>query len=327
MAEIVLGIGTSHSPILSMEPAAWVVRAQTDGSVRKLIDNAGRMVSYDELLAAADPKLEGEIAEDKLQARHAANQRGIATIRDALYAAKPDVLIMFGDDHMEVYHHDNMPSLGIYTGETIKYTPNRVTKWPYAPELRTSLWYPTEDSDYPVAAPLARRLAEDLCEKGFDMAYSQKYQAGVGMSHSFAYVYHRLLTKGLIPTIPIHLNTYFPPNQVTPRRCYELGRAIRASVESWDPKLRVAILGSGGLSHFVIDEALDRQLLDALGARDPRRYEALPRHRLNSGNSELRMWVAAAGAVDHMRFNFIDYIPCYRSPAGTGCGIAFVTWH
>jgi arginyl-tRNA synthetase len=102
MAEIVLGIGTSHSPILSMEPVAWVVRAQTDGSVRKLIDNAGRMVSYDELLAAADPKLEGEIAEDKLQARHAANQRGIAAIREALYAAKPDVLIMFGDDHMEV---------------------------------------------------------------------------------------------------------------------------------------------------------------------------------------------------------------------------------
>ena len=327
MAEIVLGIGTSHSPILSMEPKAWVVRAQTDGSVRKLLDNAGRQVSYDELLAAADPKLQDEIADDKLQARHAANQRGIEQLRKALYAAKPDVLIMFGDDHFEVYQHDNMPSVGIYTGERIRYSPNRVTKWPYAPELRTDLWYPTADAEYSIAAPLARSLVEDLCEKGFDLAYSQLYQAGVGMSHSFAFVYHRLLTEGAIPTIPIHLNTYFPPNQVTPRRCYELGRTIRAAVESWDPQLRVAILGSGGLSHFVIDQALDRQLLDALGTRDARRYEALPRHRLNSGNSELRMWIAAAGAVDHMRLNVIDYIPCYRSAAGTGCGIAFVTWH
>src|SRR5262245_55021498 len=123
MAEIVLGIGTSHSPILSMEPQAWVVRAQTDGSVRKLLDKSGRQVSYDELLAAADPKLQDEIAEDMLQARHAANQRGIEQVRKALYAAKPDVLIMFGDDHFEVYQHDNMPSVGIYTGEKIHYTP------------------------------------------------------------------------------------------------------------------------------------------------------------------------------------------------------------
>ncbi len=326
MAEIVLGIGTSHSPILSMEPNAWVVRAQTDGSVRKLIDNEGRQVSYDELLAAADPKLQDEISEDKLQARHAANQRGIDRVRKALYAAKPDVLIMFGDDHFEVYQHENMPSVAIYTGEKIRYSPNRVTKWSYAPELKTDLGYPTTDSEYDIAAPLARRLVSELCDRGFDLAYSQLYQPGVGMSHSFAYVYHRLLTEGPIPTIPVHLNTYFPPNQVTPRRCYELGQAIRDAVKGWDPKLRVAILGSGGLSHFVIDQALDRQLLDALGKRDLHRYEALPRHRMNSGNSELRMWIAAAGAVDHMNLNFIDYIPCYRSPAGTGCGIAFVTW-
>ena len=327
MAEIVLGIGTSHSPILSMEPAAWLVRAQGDGPVRKLFDKSGRQISYAQLLAGADPRLQDEIADDKMQARHAANQRGIEKVSAALYAAKPDVLIMFGDDHFEVYQHENMPSVGIYTGETIRYSPNRITKWPYAPELRTDLWYPVDDTDYPVAAPLARRLVEDLCDKGFDIAYSQSYPAGIGMSHAYAYVYHRLLTEAPIPTIPVHLNTYFPPNQVTPRRCYQLGRAIRAAVEAWEPHLRVAILGSGGLSHFIVDEALDHQLLEALGARDMSRYEALPRHRLISGSSELRMWIAAAGAADHMRLNVIDYIPCYRSAGGTGCGIAFATWN
>ena len=47
---------------------------------------------------------------------------------------------------------------------------------------------------------------------------------------------------------------------------------------------------------------------------------------LNSGNSEIRNWIAAAGAAEHLTARALDYVPCYRSPAGTGCGMGFVAW-
>jgi 3-O-methylgallate 3,4-dioxygenase len=47
---------------------------------------------------------------------------------------------------------------------------------------------------------------------------------------------------------------------------------------------------------------------------------------LNSGTSEIRNWIATAGAVEHLDMKLIDYVPCYRSPAGTGCAMGFAEW-
>jgi chromosome segregation ATPase len=88
----------------------------------------------------------------------------------------------------------------------------------------------------------------------------------------------------------------------------------------------VGVLGSGGLSHFVVDEALDRHVLDILARRDADAVAALPLDRLNSGNSEIRNWIAAAGALEGLTMRLVDYVPCYRSEAGTGCGMAFAVW-
>ena len=88
----------------------------------------------------------------------------------------------------------------------------------------------------------------------------------------------------------------------------------------------MAVIGSGGLSHFIIDEALDQQVIKALQSKDAEAVYALPRQRLNSGTSEIRNWIAAAGAVEHLPMTLIDYVPCYRSPAGTGCAMGFAQW-
>jgi predicted class III extradiol MEMO1 family dioxygenase len=101
---------------------------------------------------------------------------------------------------------------------------------------------------------------------------------------------------------------------------------VRGAIESWKSNARVAVIASGGLSHFVIDEELDRQILKALQAKDADALCSLPRGRLNSGTSEIRNWIAAAGAVEHLPMTLIDYVPCYRSPAGTGCAMAFAQW-
>jgi len=122
------------------------------------------------------------------------------------------------------------------------------------------------------------------------------------------------------------LNTYYPPNQPTPKRCYQLGRAMRQAISAWPTDQRVGIVASGGLSHFVVDETLDRHVLDILARKDAAAIGALPTDQLESGNSEIRNWIAAAGALEHLDMKLVDYLPYYRSEAGTGLGTAFAVW-
>jgi 3-O-methylgallate 3,4-dioxygenase len=130
-----------------------------------------------------------------------------------------------------------------------------------------------------------------------------------------------------VPIVPVMLNTYYPPNQPTPRRCYQLGQAIRSAVGSWGDGQRVALMASGGLSHIVIDEPLDQQLLDALRAKDRQALFSFPRALLKGGTSEALNWIAVAGGTEHLNMTLIDYIPGYRTPPSTGCAMAFAYWN
>ena len=105
--------------------------------------------------------------------------------------------------------------------------------------------------DYPVHADLAMHLIERLMDDGFDIAGSQRLPEGEGEGHAIAYVHRRVMdaTKP-VPVVPVFLNTYFPPNQPRPRRCYEFGQAVRKAVESFPGNLRVGVLASGGLEPF-----------------------------------------------------------------------------
>jgi hypothetical protein len=86
------------------------------------------------------------------------------------------------------------------------------------------------------------------------------------------------------------------------------------------------MMASGGLSHVIMDEPLDRLVIDALERKDVQALRCLPRKQLVGGTSEILNWVAVAGAMAPEPFHLIDYVPGYRSPAGTGCGMAFAFW-
>jgi AmmeMemoRadiSam system protein B len=146
------------------------------------------------------------------------------------------------------------------------------------------------------------------------------------MGHAFSFVYRRILNNRPIPTVPIMLNTYYPPNQPSAERCYALGKALRQAIDDWHSDARVAIIASGGLSHFVLDEDLDRKIIKAMRSKDEKQLTSLPSQRLKAGTSEIRNWITTAGATEHLQMNLIDYVPCYRSAAGTGVGMAFATW-
>jgi OH-DDVA oxygenase/3-O-methylgallate 3,4-dioxygenase len=83
------------------------------------------------------------------------------------------------------------------------------------------------------------------------------------------------------------------------------------------------------MSHFVIDENFDRMVIAALQARDAQRLGSIGEEYLQSGTSELKNWIAAAGCLfdTDLAGGLVDYVPCYRSEAGTGTANGWVAWN
>ena len=328
MADLVLAIGTSHSPLLNSPAEDYPKHAAIDASGRKLLDRNGKPCTYGELLEQADPSIKQQIEPDVLEQRSARCTENIARLSHELADARLDALIVIGDDQHEQFFDDNMPAILIYWGETIANNPLHMDD--DAPQFwrtaRSQYHEAALSRDYPVDAKLALHLIEQLIAQGFDISQSKRLAKEHGEGHAFGFVHRRMMSDRVIPIVPVALNTYFPPNQPRPRRCYELGRAIRAAVASAKGSARVGILASGGLSHFTVDEELDRAVLDACKRNDGEALAAIPAHKLNSGSSEIRNWIAVAGAAAHLKTAWQEYIPCYRSAAGTGCGMGFAVW-
>ena len=328
MADLVLAIGTSHSPLLNSPAEDYPKHAAIDASGRKLLDRNGKPCTYGELLEQADPSIKQQIEPDVLEQRSARCTENIARLSRELVDARLDALIVIGDDQHEQFFDDNMPAILIYWGETIANNPLHMDD--DAPQFwrkaRSQYHEAALSRDYPVDAKLALHLIEQLIGQGFDISQSKRLAKEHGEGHAFGFVHRRMMSDRVIPIVPVALNTYFPPNQPRPRRCYELGRAIRAAVASAKGSARVGILASGGLSHFTVDEELDRAVLDACKRNDGEALAAIPAHKLNSGSSEIRNWIAVAGGAAHLKTAWLEYIPCYRSAAGTGCGMGFAVW-
>src|SRR5579871_1945601 len=274
MAQLVMGIGTSHGPQLALPPDKWWMRADWDKHYTGLWYQ-GRGVDYEELAdLRAGEHLEREIGAQTFENRFNDCQRAIATLADALEQVAPDVVLVLGDDQHECFLDDNMPAFGVYWGETADTIPlspdNGSGEFSQAPPELSR--FPQVRTSNPCVPELGRHLIEHLIEESFDPAHSRQLPAGHrgehSIGHAFSYVYRRIMRDRVIPNVPVFVNTYFPPNQPTMARCWELGHALRRAIESWDTDVRVALIASGGMSHIVIEEDLDHQVLDALAEDD-----------------------------------------------------------
>lgn len=323
MARIVLGLGASHSPQVNIPWTQWKLLWQKDESDSRL-DYAG-------LLARARPGLARELEPARWEQQGTAAERALDLLGEKLRQANPDAVVVFGDDHHEQFQDDSLPAVAVYHGKSLPvvahhggvYSQGGI--WDQVAAAERAAWAETAP-EYPAAWELGEHLVAALTADEFDVARSNAIHGEGGVGHAFSFVYRRLWPGGRVPLVPIALNTYFPPNQPTPRRCYRLGQAVRRAVEAWDRDARVVVLGSGGLSHIHVDEALDRVVLDALQAHDAAALMALPREKLRGGTSEILNWVALAGAMEHLPMTLVQYAAAYRSPAGTGCGMAFAYW-
>ncbi len=100
------------------------------------------------------------------------------------------------------------------------------------------------------------------------------------------------------------------------------------AVKSWRDDKIVAFVASGGMTHFVVNEGFDHRVLDAMCKGDASALCSLPEAMFQSGTSEIKNWIVVAGAMAEagLKMNIVDYVPCYRSEAGTGSGMGFASW-
>ena len=328
MASLVAAFGTSHSPALNSPLEDFAGHVRRDEQFQHHLDREGRRTTYSQLVRDASPSMEREIEPSKLAGRIAACEAHVKKLQTAIHDARLDALVVIGDDQREQYFEDNMPAFLLYCGETIRNQPLPADDGSPAYWRRARSQYHEAElpRDYPVAAALARHMVQHLVAHDFDVSYSDALSRERGEGHAFGFVHRRLLAGQALPIVPVVVNTYYPPNQPRPARCYRFGQALRMAIESWPQEQRVGIIASGGLSHFTVDEDLDRSLLQAMRDRNQTFLAEISPAKLNNGSSEIRNWIVTAGAAEHLKTQWQEYVPFYRSPAGTGCGMAFAVW-
>lgn len=358
MAQIVLGLATSHTPMLALSAAQWSSYAKRDQENRELaFPPDGLVMPYEEALTAVAPEARARYKGTEPYAEQsAACQRALDELAGSLREARPDVTVVITDDQDEWFFEDNMPALAVYWGDTAPLRPRYVPAGVRDREVIDAITrgYGDVPMDVPVASGFGRYLIEYLVEHDFDVAHvrypKEAYGGRVarryptkqgeldyvretapreqGLPHGVSFIVKRLFDNEPRPILPVFQNTCYPPNQPTPRRSFAIGEAVAAAVREWEEPATVAIVASGGLSHFVVDEELDLEVLGALERNDAKALQAIPRHRLHSAASEALNWVALGGAMydTGLKMELLAYVPVYRSPAATGGGWAFARW-
>ena len=228
-----------------------------------------------------------------------------------LQAARADVLVVVSPDHWTNFFLDNYPAVCVGVGETHDGPPEP--------------WM----SDFPHRnirgeARLGAHIARAALEEGFDASVSHRLK----LDHGFCIPLWRMGLERLPRIVPIVVNSIEPPLPSL-ARCYEWGLLLNKAIRSFAGPERVAILGTGGLSHSIgeptmgaIYEDFDRETI-RLFSSDPKALvsyleENLPTH--GNGSEEVRNWLVAHGAAGGRGFELVDYLPV---PAViVGCGFA-----
>lgn len=159
-------------------------------------------------------------------------QRKVEAYRETLTAAEPDLLVMVGADHFHQFFLDNYPTFLI--GKQEKYDATF-----YNEEREFGLPKYLLDGD----VGFSDFMHQGLMDQGFDFSFSHELK----IDHSIICPIITVRPDGDLPVVPIYTNIFAPPLP-SPRRFYELGRAIRKVIDDYPTKKKVAAIGTGHLS-------------------------------------------------------------------------------
>jgi hypothetical protein len=325
MGEI-LGLGLSHFPGFIYPDD------QMSGRLKRLLAN-GLIPAGLREPSSWPAAMRAEWGNDEgtsFAARHRAEfLAGVRQVRKALDQFDPDAIVMFGDDQYENFREDLIPQFAVYIQDRFDTQPLKRGRLGLAPS--PNVWgLPT---DAVVSAPgspaAARLLAAGLIDRGFDLAYSYRGHHLDGLGHAFVntLLYLDYDRAGLdYPLVPFHVNAYgsriirqkggvpqaagaqgpaADPPGPSPARCFDLGRAIVATLAPLE--LKVALIATSSWSHAFLTEKTgflhpdilaDRARFEDLRSGGYADWHLLRREQLEeSGQQELLNWVPLAGAM------------------------------
>ena len=218
---------------------------------------------------------------------------GILPAREWIARIQPDVVIVVYNDHASRFGLDATPTFAIGVGES----------------------FPPHDEGYgPRAIPtcagapdFAWHLVESLVLKDeFDLTMVSDMTVDHGLTVPLSLAFGQPAAWPC-RVIPLCVNVIQYP-QPTARRCYKLGQAIRRAIDSFEPGLRIAIFGTGGMSHQLQGERaglinapydqmwLDKMVNDPLALTEIEHTELL--REAGSEGLEIIMWLVMRGAMD-----------------------------
>jgi protocatechuate 4,5-dioxygenase beta chain len=207
---------------------------------------------------------------------------------------KPDVVVVFYNDHGLNFFLDKLPTFAIGAAKEYR---NEDEGWGL-PVSHSVAGNPA----------LSWHLINALVADDFDMTVCQEMLIDHAVTIPMALMWPAEARTGKWPVtiVPVEINTVQHPLPSL-SRCLNLGRSIGRAIESYPEKLRVVVIGTGGLSHQLdgeragfINKEFDKQCMDAL-AKDP---ESIMRHSIHdlvelagAQGVELLNWMAMRGAL------------------------------
>ena len=204
---------------------------------------------------------------------------------------EPDVVFLVYNDHASAFSLDVVPTFAIGTGAEFR---------------------PADEGWGPRPVPkvighpaLASHIAQSVIQDDFDLTIVNKMDVDHGLTVPLSLMCGQP-EAWPCPVIPLAVNVVLYPAP-SGRRCFELGRAIRRAIESYDEPLKVQIWGTGGMSHQLqgpraglINREWDNRFLDRL-IDDPSGLSQVPHveyvREAGSEGIELVMWLIARGAM------------------------------
>ncbi len=216
-----------------------------------------------------------------------------AEIGQKLKALKPDLWIIFSNDHAEQFFHNAAPPFTVHVGgEATGEFAGRKFHWKIPSEI---------------GFELVRQLYRQNFDPAFTSTAKIDYAIGIPLTHIG-------LTE---PVLPIYVNAYLPP-QPTMERCYAFGQAVARTVTAMG--LKTVVLSSGGMSHFPGTDRYsnpelrwDNMVLEKLASGNLKSLIGYDEAELDdTGNIELRCWACAAGALGERKPDVVSMDPSWH---------------
>jgi protocatechuate 4,5-dioxygenase beta chain len=177
------------------------------------------------------------------------------------------------------------------------------------------------------APELSEHLVGSLIDDGFDITTCSRLEVDHGLTVPLSVYCPSPGDAWPCAVVPLLVNVIQYP-QPTAARCHALGKALGAAIRSYPEDIKVAVFGTGGMSHQLagaraglINPRFDRMYLSAI-EHAPERLASLSREEYiaeaGTEGIELIMWLVMRGALSDnlVRIHETYHVPVSNTAAG-----------